>query len=71
MNWSWLVVGVALAVVSLQDIALYKRDSFLPDVVVVKRTLPDSAQICAERDGLMDCRSIGDLRRWLQERKAK
>lgn len=53
------------------QIATYKSEGYLPPVISVAVTTPDSARICAEREqGLTDCRSVGELRKWLRERVA-
>lgn len=51
------------------QIATYKSEGYLPPVISVAATTPDSARICVERErGLTDCRTVGELRRWVRER---
>ena len=63
-----VVVWLAWAGAQAQ-IATFKQDGYLPPVISVSVTTPDTTRICAERErGLTDCRTVGELRKWLRER---
>jgi len=59
--------------VATQDKATFKAaQGFMPDVIRVSSAMPDKGRICIEIPGGIDaCRSIADLRLWIQERKGK
>jgi hypothetical protein len=44
----------------------------IPDVIVITRETPDTWQVCVQRpdNDQMDCRPIGEARKWLRERPA-
>jgi ABC-type cobalamin transport system permease subunit len=45
---------------------------YSPDTVVVRAALHDEALVCAELPrGTVSCRTVGELRKWVQERKAR
>lgn len=45
---------------------------YQPDTVVVRAALHDQALVCAETPrGDVACRTVGELRKWVQERKAR
>ena len=61
----------ALAVNALaQNLSSYKAQGAIPEVVNIKASMPDVARICVERPdgGLVACRSIGDLRKWVLDK---
>ena len=42
----------------------------LPEAVVIKPTLPDDAQVCAEPiEGVVSCRTAGEFRAWVAGRE--
>lgn len=59
--------------VATQDKATFKAaQGFMPDLVRVSAAMPDKGRICVEITGGLDaCRPIGELRLWIQERKAR
>lgn len=70
--WTALIAGLTgflMMQVAFGQIATYKSDGYLPPVIAVALSTPDAARICAEREqGLTDCRTVGELRKWLRER---
>ena len=69
---SALVVGLSLGIASAQ-VLTRKAEGYLPQVTLIKANVPDGAQVCAEVEGTdrVDCRSVGELRKWLRERIMK
>ena len=53
-----------------QNAQMIQASRSLPETVVIKRTMPDTALVCAEPadGGLVACRSVKDFRMWAQER---
>ena len=47
-------------------------DRYLPEVIILKKDMPDTTQLCAEPQtgGLVACRSVGEARKWLTEPRA-
>jgi hypothetical protein len=56
-----------------QGVMAIPRDGFLPKTVLIQRDATDDQRICVERpyESLVDCRSVGELRKWIRERPAK
>lgn len=67
----WVVSGLVMAYA--QNVSLYKREGAIPEVVNIKASMSDSARICIEipGGGLAQCRSIGELRKWVKGQQAK
>lgn len=72
--WTFLVaavIGLMAAYAQAQNAKYYQAEGPLPEVVNIKRTMPDSARVCIEPpyDGLAICRSVGEVRKWMLERQ--
>ena len=59
-----------LSVAYAQAVQYKAASGYLPDILTVRRTVPDNGQICVEPadGGIVSCRTIGELRKWAQER---
>lgn len=64
-----LVLGFWFVVVA-QDKAFYVTETRnIPPVVLVRATVPENAQICAETitGGIVGCRPVSEFRKWVKE----
>jgi len=76
VNW-WasgaVLVLLALVVVAFgpQNAKLASPSGFIPETITVKRTMEDRALVCVEPpwDGLVQCKSVGELRKWMSGAK--
>jgi hypothetical protein len=53
-----------------QDKAMiYSQSRSLPDVVLVKKAMPNDGQVCAEppSGGIVACKSVAEFRAWVRE----
>lgn len=66
-----LVTGGTLT--GTAQVVTRQAEGYLPQVTLVRANVSDAAQICAEVEGTdrVNCRSIGELRKWLRERPMK
>lgn len=54
-----------------KSVELQAPEGYMPEVVLVRRTLADDARVCVERaDGGVDCRMVRELRKWVMDRPA-
>ena len=63
----WFVLGPMMA--SAQDKAMfYEKSRNTPEVVLIRKALSDTAQVCAEPidGGIVACRSVADFRKWVK-----
>jgi hypothetical protein len=66
------IVAACAAGMAFAQVAYQKAERAVPPVVLVEKTVPDTAQICAQPEaGLVACRSVGEFRKWVRESKAK
>lgn len=65
-----LLVGLTMA---YAQVAYRAGEGFQPDVITVKRTVSDTARVCVEppSGGLLACRPVGELRKWVLDTKLK
>jgi len=70
--------GVLIAIITLLllfvaltsgQVAYMEKTRSVPQVVVIEKVLPDTAQVCAEPldGGLVACRPVGEFRKWVRE----
>lgn len=57
-------------------IQFYPQESYMPPVLILKAKTPEIVRICVEQPGPMrtlktDCRTVGEVRKWMQERSGK
>jgi hypothetical protein len=53
-------------------VELQKAQGYMPPVVLVRLAVPDEARVCVEQPGgALDCRRVGELRKWARERAGK
>ena len=67
-------LGAFASVATYAQAVQYKRaEGYLPDIITVKRSVPDTGRICIEPPdgGMVNCRLVGDLRKWAQQRAGK
>jgi len=69
----YFYAAFAIGTAEAQNAKLYRAEASVPEVVSIRATMPDSARVCVEPPGggLVSCRSIGELRKWITERQAK
>lgn len=50
---------------------IMEQSRSLPDVVLVKKAMPDTGQVCAEppSGGIVACKSVAEFRAWVREPK--
>lgn len=67
-----LFVGAPILVAYTQ-VAYMEKSRSAPQVVVIEKILPDSAQVCAEPQdgGLVACRPVGEFRKCVREIPSK
>ena len=50
---------------------IMEQSRSLPDVVLVKKAMPDNGQVCAEppSGGIVACKTVAEFRAWVREPK--
>jgi hypothetical protein len=74
LEFGLVMFAFALATAgAVAQVAYMEKSRSTPQVVVIEKVLPDSAQVCAEPldGGLVACRSIGEFRKWVREQSKK
>mgnify|MGYP001568255555 FL=1 len=67
-----LAVGAA-GVLAAQSVQQMPAQGYLPETITIRRSVADTARVCVEpaTGGLVSCRTMKELRVWIQARDVK
>lgn len=68
-----LLCILASGVLYGQNVRYKAAEGYMPDVVTIKREMPDKGRLCVEppSGGLLSCKPIGEVRWWFAQAEKK